>query len=388
MENKVLISGGGIAGLTMALFLNKAGYESKVIEQHPFFEEAGGNFFLNKSGVRVLKNLGLADAIKENSHSAKQTKVYDVHDRLMSIQRSNEGEEFGENAVFMSRSHLVKILLNEINKQGIELVYGKKLQSLSEETDGVTVYFEDGTNESGSLLIGADGTNSSTRKAIFPHHHLRYDNTWALYGVVSLDKLSEAKDFFNQDENLLFLKDNFGIMVGRSHMNDKINLAWQIVGHKKRKMAKQDFEGKSIDEVKRDFEQLTQEWTYVPELIQKSDVVIPKQIFKIDPLPSWSLGRVALIGDAAHTTSPNAGYGSPFALEEAMYLSLMLKDNDYQDAYFYYEFDRKERVTTILESLEYFDFSKGTASGNASVFGLSQDEENYKINWGSSINNG
>lgn len=111
-------------------------------------------------------------------------------------------------------------------------------------------------------------------------------------------------------------------------------------------------------------------------------------IFKIDPLPSWSLGRVALIGDAAHTTSPNAGYGSTFALEDAMYLSLMLKDNDYQDAYFYYEFDRKERVTTILESLEYFDFSKGTASGNASVFGLSQDEENYKINWGSSINNG
>jgi len=89
MENKVLISGGGIAGLTMALFLNKAGYESKVFEQHTFFEEAGGNFFLNKSGVRVLKNLGLADAIKENSHSAKQTKVYDVHDRLMSIQRSN-----------------------------------------------------------------------------------------------------------------------------------------------------------------------------------------------------------------------------------------------------------------------------------------------------------
>lgn len=68
-------------------------------------------------------------------------------------------------------------------------------------------------------------------------------------------------------------------LTGRSHMNDKINLAWQIVGHKKRKMAKQDFEGKSIDEVKRDFEQLTQEWTYVPELIQKSDVVIPKHNF-------------------------------------------------------------------------------------------------------------
>lgn len=92
----------------------------------------------------------------------------------------------------------------------------------------------------------------------------------------------------------------------------------------------------------------------VTEIISSSERVLPKQLYHTEPLPSWSLGRTALIGDAVHTTSPLTGYGTSFALEDGMYLAKMLKEHDYPDAFYYYEYDRRERVELIKETAKEF----------------------------------
>ncbi|WP_245183634.1 FAD-dependent oxidoreductase [Lentibacillus salicampi] len=78
-------------------------------------------------------------------------------------------------------------------------------------------------------------------------------------------------------------------------------------------------------------------------------------LFEEDLIKDYSHGRVALIGDALHTADPNAGMGTTLGLEDAMYLSKMLRDHDYKDAFYYFEHDRKPRAEKVFRSASLLD---------------------------------
>ncbi|WP_200875231.1 FAD-dependent oxidoreductase [Bacillus gaemokensis] len=108
------------------------------------------------------------------------------------------------------------------------------------------------------------------------------------------------------------------------------------------------------------------------EIIRKTTNINARSLFKFDSLPTWSKGRVALIGDAAHGTSPWTGQGTSIALEDAMYLAKMLKEHDFSDAYYYFEDDRKQRIDSIFKKFE-----------NPDQFFMEMGNElsSYKIQW-------
>jgi 2-polyprenyl-6-methoxyphenol hydroxylase-like FAD-dependent oxidoreductase len=87
----------------------------------------------------------------------------------------------------------------------------------------------------------------------------------------------------------------------------------------------------------------------IPALIQATDSIVKLNVFDIASLPVWWHGRVALIGDAAHAVSPNAGQGASMALEDAMYLAKLLsRSEDYGQVFAQFERDRKPRVERIV----------------------------------------
>lgn len=363
LKNKVVIVGGGVAGLAMSLFLKKANIESVLYEQAKAYGKVGGHFVIHPSGIQMLETLGLGEEIKNNSHHLIDFLVLDKDNNPLfeEIEESELELEKMPYLINIARFHLIDVLFKEALKQGVDIQFGKRLKGFAQEADGVRVSFEDGTEDFGSILIGADGVHSKTRELLFPFpaNPLKYSGKTGVYGMIETEKLGEIKDYFTPNTSLMYFHDNFNFFVSKHHPTDD-EISWSLISTEPRKIAKKDFEGKSIQELKTDLAGRFNDWEMpIQQLIEATDHIIAKQLYRIDLMKHYSHGRVVLIGDALHTADPNAGMGTTLAFEDAMYLAKMLRDHDYEDAFYYFEHDRMPRAekvfhsANLLENLEF-----------------------------------
>ncbi|PAD29570.1 FAD-dependent oxidoreductase [Paenibacillus sp. 7523-1] len=358
MTKKIIIIGGGIAGLAMALFLKRANIESVVYEQATKYGNAGGNFVIHPSGVQVLEELGLGEVLKANSHQMTDIKVMDKGGNSIFGDMEMDGEREGmPHLINIARFHLIDILYQKSIEQGIEINFGKRLKSFTEGDDHIQVFFEDGTEAKGTLLVGADGVRSKTRSILFPfpNYPLKYAGKWGVYGLVGLDKLNDHREFFDSETSLIYFHENFNLFISKHHPTDN-EISWSMIVNEEKKVSKKHFEEKPIEAFRSDLANQFSDWEApIKQLIENTDNFIPKQLFKIDLMNHYSYGRVVLIGDALHTADPNAGMGTTLGLEDALYLSKLLRDHDYDDAFHYYETDRKDRAAKVFNSASILD---------------------------------
>lgn len=358
LKNKVIINGGGVAGLAMSLFLKKANIESILYEQAPAYGKVGGHFVIHPSGVRMLELLGLSEEIKKNSHHLVDFAVLDKnnHPLFEEVESNLELEEIPY-FINIARFHLIDLLYKEAVKQGINIQFGKRLKDFEQESDGVNVKFEDGTKDFGSILIGADGVRSKTREILFPFpaNPLKYLGKTSVYGMIEIDKLGEFKKYFTTDTSLMYFHDNFNFFVSKHHPTDE-EISWSLISVEPRKLPKKDFEGKPMEDLRSDLAARFEGWEMpIKQLIEATDHIIANQLYHIDLMKHYSHGRVVLIGDALHTADPNAGMGTTLAFEDAMYLAKMLRDYDYEEAFYYFENDRKNRAEKVFHSANLLD---------------------------------
>jgi 2-polyprenyl-6-methoxyphenol hydroxylase-like FAD-dependent oxidoreductase len=355
---KVLIIGAGTGGLALALFLEKAGIKSEIYEQAPEFSDVGASYAVHPNGTHVVSELGLADELLENSHQFSDYKIKNkAGETLLDKDILEVDDEVLEGYIYVTRYHLIDILQKEAKQKDIPIHMDKKLASLQQDTDSVTAYFEDRTEATGDILVGADGTNSTTREQIFPHEYLRYNGKWAVFGMGAEGELGEAESFLEQEYISTYFEDDFNLTISKHHPTNKERLSWIFIQNQKRKVPKKDFDEKPEAEFKQavaekfsDFEEP------LAEMIKNSRTFFPQQIFDVGLLPKFSFGRVVLIGDALQTTDPYSGMGATLSLEDGMYLAKMLRDHlDYEDAFYYYEFDRKDLVQKIHKQTEEMD---------------------------------
>ncbi|MBD3861623.1 FAD-dependent monooxygenase [Bacillus sp. 28A-2] len=386
MNQSIIIIGSGIAGLSLALFLKKAGIHCTVYENKPFQKQIGSSLRINRSGVKVLDSLGLTKKIENNSFSAEKLKVIAPNNIEAITINLMQSKNYRNRSITMQRSDLMKVLLEKAAEEHIQIQYNKKLIEYHQDQDGVVAKFDDGTQAYGPLLVGADGLHSTTRKQTFPSYTLKYAHSWALYGAVSSKEIDiHINTSMLDTDELLYIKKNAGFFIARSHPNSYYDISWQASGYQERKLAYQDFEWKTQAQLKKDILHcIADDWDgFLPDMISKSKI-IPKQLYTTDPLPSLSKDRVVIIGDAAHTINPNTGYGSSVALEDAMYLAKMLRDYQFKDAFYYFEFDRKERIGSINSSLSTFDISQGLDFNKGFDIGIlsgSKIDPDYTVEW-------
>lgn len=362
MKQKVIIVGGGIAGLAMALFLKKAKIESVLYEQAEAYGKVGGHFVIHPSGVRMLELLGLEEEIRKNSHHMVDFAVLDKDNRpLFEETELKMTEEEIPYFINIARFHLIEVLYKEALKQGIQIRFGKRLKNFVQDSDGVNVVFEDGTYDHGSILIGADGVRSKTREIMFPFpaNPLKYLGKTGVYGMIETKRLGEVKEYFTTDTSLMYFHDNFNFFVSKHHPTDE-EISWSLISNVPRKVAKRDFEEKEVSELRDELAARFAGWEApIEKLIKATDFITAKQLYRINLMDHYYRGRVVLIGDALHTADPNAGMGTTLAFEDAMYLAKMLRDYDYEDAFYYFEHDRKSRAEKVYHSaslLDHLDF--------------------------------
>lgn len=355
-KTNVIIVGGGIGGLCAAIALQQAGFGVKVYEKAKKFGEVGAGITLWSNALKVARALGFADAIiAAGSKVARSQILVNDGQALVDAGMGEMEALFGEPVIAIHRADLHEILVKALAPNTLSLhTSGARFEQNDKQ---VTVQFDDGQKDSASLLIGADGIHSTIRKQIFPDVALRYSGYTAWRGVVETENeaaLGLTSETWGRGAR-------FGIV-----RIDRKRVYWfathnQPAGEKV-----------TAEQRKAKLQGIFKGWhSPIDHLLQSTpaEVILQNDIFDVAPLPSWSKGRVTLLGDAAHPTTPNMGQGACMAMESAFALTRAIREeSDHAAAFARYERERHERTAWITNTS--WSIGKGGQIENAMLVGL------------------
>lgn len=342
-QKKALIIGAGIGGAALALYLKRAGLEAEIYEARE--KPEGFSLVLGSNGVRILHDLGLGQAVMTIGSALSDSVTMTGKGRVLGHIKMGGG---GFKSVFIKRVSLNQIISDEVERQGIRINRGKKLQHVETTTQGgVLATFQDGTQARGDVLIGCDGVHSRTRQFVDPAFPSPvYTGLINCGGYTSGMKLSSPPE----TAHFIFGKRAF---FGY-HANPTTGFVyWFPNWAHEQEPAKGAFDGMTDGQRRQEMLALyTGELRIIQEIIQKADETFPYFLsYTLPKQPStWHRGPVVLLGDAAHAISPSSGQGASMALEDAVVLAKCLRDiADLEQAFATYEHLRRERTTKIYE---------------------------------------
>jgi 2-polyprenyl-6-methoxyphenol hydroxylase-like FAD-dependent oxidoreductase len=348
-SGKILIIGGGIGGNALALFLQKVGIDCAVYEAYTPKEGMGGGLGLAPNGMNVLAALGLAEETKRRGTMALENTFYNQRGDILARIKNGDPVKFGQPGMSLIRATLHDILREAVVERGIHIhiEYEKRLMNITCDENTVTAHFEDGTQASGDLLIGADGVHSKTRHTILPNAPEP-----AYVGIVGVGGYVPASAVPNMT---LREKQSFSFTYGANGFfgyggAGNGDMYWWANLTRDREMSRDEMTKFTVDELIAEMLSIYGDFhDPIPAMIRSTQRPLKHNIFDILSLPTWHQGRILLIGDAAHAVSPNSGQGASMALEDAMYLAKLLKScGDYEQVFAQFEAHRKPRVEAIV----------------------------------------
>ena len=335
----VVIIGAGMGGLTAALALRQAGFSVEIHERAPVLAPVGAGVSLWSNGVKVLKRLGLGEAVRAIGGSMDDMCYMSkggatlTHFSLRPLVAA-----VGQRPHPVARTDLQRMLLDAVGPENVAL--GSSCVAIEQDEQAATAVFSDGRRASGDLVLGADGTHSIVRGAVLGKPvERRY------VGYVNFNGLVDASpELAPTNTWITFVGDHqrasmMPVGGGRLYFFFDVPLARG--------------EAPAFPEVRAELAHHFRGWAApVQRLIGALDParVARLEIFDIDPLPNLVRGRVALLGDAAHSTAPDLGQGGCQAMEDAWVLAnvLLTTELGVEDALARYEVLRRERTADII----------------------------------------
>jgi salicylate hydroxylase len=346
-QYKILIAGAGLGGLAAASFLMQDGHEVEVYEQTPRLEEIGAGIQISANAMHALRHLGLEAAIRKvGVHPGAY--VFRLHDTGEEIQRFALSEEHerlhGAPYTQLHRADFHAILADKARAFDPDVIrLGKRATGFSEDADGVTLHFADGSEARGDLLIGADGLKSVVRRAIAGDVPANYTGDAAWRVTVPVERL--PKPFLEPVMSVFMGPGGHAVcyyvrggalmnFVGLHETDDVLDESWTVKLPWQR--LKADFAGwhpaiqAIIDAADKD---LCYRWSLHNRL----------------PIDNWSTARATLLGDAAHATLPYLAQGAVMAIEDgAVLMRALRQERDVPAALQLYQRNRIERTGRIV----------------------------------------
>ncbi|WP_180183640.1 FAD-dependent urate hydroxylase HpxO [Acinetobacter sp. YH01020] len=336
----ITIIGAGMAGLTTGIALKKFGHQVTIYEQAEQILPVGAAISLWSNGVKCLNYLGLTEQVEKLGGKMDHLAYIDglTGDVMTQFSLFPLIEEVGQRPYPVSRADLQNMLMDEFGRENIHL--GKKMVSFSEQDDQVITRFTDGSKVQADLLVGADGTHSLTRVYVLGEQvERRYAGYVNWNGLVDISEEFAAADqwttFVGEGKrvSLMPVADNrfyffFDVPLAAGLENDRTQY---------KALFKEYFKG----------------WCEpVQKLIDAVDAKKTNrvEIHDIEPFADFYKGRVVIVGDAAHSTTPDIGQGGCQAMEDAIYLARSLQINTLglQDSLRRYQNKRNERANELV----------------------------------------
>ena len=165
---RILISGGGIAGLTLAIELKRRGLEPHVVEREPDLRREGYMMDFFGTGWDVARRMGLLERLRAVRYPIDNLEFVDgsgapyVHVPIGRLRRALDDEY-----VYLRRQDLERILAERARETGVTVRYGTSLAAIEDKGEAVHARFNDGRSEDFALVVGADGVHSRVRELAF-----------------------------------------------------------------------------------------------------------------------------------------------------------------------------------------------------------------------------
>jgi salicylate hydroxylase len=334
--------------LTAAIALARAGLVVAVHEAASELRETGAGLTLGRGAQHVFRDLGIQREVAAIACPAGNLPFLHYQDARLLMGAPDLGDgraDDGESDIVRHcyRADLQTVLIAAAKRLGVTIRTGRRLTGLAQGAGQVIASFADGCSATGSVLVGADGVRSAVRGLLFPGDAPRYTNHLAYRFLVPA---AQAAPFMELGRSAIFIGPrrtfNRYTMAG----GEVVNCAGlveteEVVG-----------EGWSIpaarDEVARAF---TGWHPDVLGLIEQAGPIIKWGLYDRAPLPRWSVGRVTLLGDAAHAMLPFLGAGAAMAIEDGWALARSLQlEPDIETALARYEAARRPR-TELLHAM-------------------------------------
>jgi 2-polyprenyl-6-methoxyphenol hydroxylase-like FAD-dependent oxidoreductase len=359
--SSVLIVGGGIAGMTLAIELGRAGVRSEIVEINPSWGVSGMGLSLQGSTLRVLKEIGALDQCVERGFGYSCLTICDGDGNVTgTVEFPRLTGPDDPAALGIMRQTLHSVLQRTLAELEVPVRCGATVSSLTQHRDKVDVEFTDNTKGSYELVVGADGAISKIRDIVFGGHLMpKYAGQAVWRATVGRPASVQSRYNFygsrykagfnpvSTEQMYVYLVQNLPEFVRvpdeqlpemmRSHLTD--------------------FRG--------------------PVAAARDEITDPKQII-YRPIswllvsPPWYRGRVVLIGDAAHTTTPNMAAGAGIAIEDSVVLASLLQSAPtVARALENFMMRRYERCRMVVEnSAQLGEWEKNPTASDADPVGL------------------
>ncbi len=337
IDSEFTIVGGGVAGLAMAIALQKINKDFLLFEQAKELKGIGAGFGLAANAMRALDLLGLRTEVEQIGYYLDSYNILDHKGGLLVSPDTHAiREQYQQQNFAIHRTDLHLFLLSKIKTQKLQL--DKKAIRLEQYGDAVTLFFDDGTQHTSHFLIIADGVKSPLRQQLIPSSTPRFsgytcwratiDNT-----EITLDKGTET----------------WG-KLGRFGMTPLTNnrIYWYAcINATPNNPIYRDY---NIDDLLQHFQSYHDP---IPSILAytKDSELIWNDIIDIEPLKHLAYDNILLIGDAGHATTPNMGQGACQALEDvAVLLDELGLEKGVKEAFFSFEKRRLPRTKYITDT--------------------------------------
>lgn len=312
---QVAIVGAGIAGLTLAIALKKAGISFVVYEATAQIKPVGAGIAIANNAMQVYRHLGIADKLNEKGTRISTVMLTDLDLRVLDQTPLAFFEQKYQLAnIAIHRSALHRVLLDAVGEEHIQL--NKRLQQITQtREDRYTLRFTDETVVNHEFILGTDGLRSQVRHLLFGDYPLRDAHQVCWRGVLSFELPQAyehgAVESWGKGKRMGFvqLTDHqvyWYFLVDEELYQKEANLALHL-------------------------EECP---TWVQQMIRQTpkETIHLDKIYDLKPFEGWYKEKACLIGDAAHATTPNLGQGACQAIEDVYVISKLLEHYTLEEA--------------------------------------------------------
>ena len=352
---KVIVVGGGIGGLSLALGLHQIGYEPHVFESAPAFQFLGLGINIQPHAVRELTALGLGEALARNSIATAALSYFNRHGQLIWSEPRGHAAGYNWPQHSISRGELQRLLLEAARARlGADRIRtGHHLTAFTANDDSVTAHFADRTSgreiatvEAG-LLVGADGIHSAVRRNFSPQEKLHYE------GVINYRGVTAAAPFLDGATMILVgHRDQRFVSYPIRRLDDgRCLINWICVARTLDPMMPLEEWGVRADKapILAKYATWKYDWLDIPRMVEETGDIFVFPDVDRDPLPQWSHGRVTMVGDAAHPMLPvGAQAGSQAIVDGVVLAAALSRFPDPAEALRHYEKERMDVMNGMI----------------------------------------
>jgi 2-polyprenyl-6-methoxyphenol hydroxylase-like FAD-dependent oxidoreductase len=320
---RILIVGAGIAGLALARALRLRGIRAEVVERTAEWEASGAGMYLPGNCARALDELGIWGEVAAHASPIMRQRFLDHHGHLLADIDVDRYWEGVGSCVAITRGTLHEVFRAACAETPIRLGL-----SVTELDDDGRAVFSDGSTGVYDLVVGADGVHSTVRTLAFGGPPARYvgQASWR-YVAEGFPEIAE-----------------WTVMLGRHRAFLTVTLGTGRV-YCYADVTTSDPAAAESAEWREPFADFTDP---VPRLLEHGGDAYFSLIEEVGP-SAWTAGRVVLVGDAAHASSPNMAQGAAMALEDALVLADVVATQPLEQALAQYQRRRSARVAWVQE---------------------------------------